>query len=1030
MSTFFHADATITDGTINNTSIGNIIPSTAAFTNATVNTQFLTDFIDGLTASPLNIGSATSTKVQIGKNAGQTQIEGYLDVVNYITANSLDARAVTTLSIGTVSANDVEISHNGALTQIQSALNILNSIDTTAGVQLAVGPAAATSVAIGSSNADTYILGKTLVKQGVAGVNVGIDVASSGTLAIGGSTATGIQTGSTAVDTSILGGLLVRAGAAGVHIGLDVASAGILAIGGATSTLLTIAKSGIATRVLGEIDIQGVMDTIAAGALQLGPATATSVAIGAATVNTTILGKTIVKQGSAGANVGVDVAAAGIMALGGQTATGLELGGATVNTKILGQLTAKQGAASANVGVDVAAAGTLALGGSIATLVTLGLTTADSSILGGLLVRNGTAAPNKGIDVAAAGILALGGLTATAIEIGKVGATSRVKGNLSVDQNALINGNLTVNGTMTTINTQNLNIADSCITLNEGYIAEPAHSGCITVVTDPAPGAAQTTVTTGGFTAAVAATSGPRVAALANVFTAGQIVTITGAANDANTGLYQFVSASGTGPFVLTFASTVGGTAPTTGVDFVQDNFVTDATAIGTLTLTAVSVMHVSGAGVWGTATGSSGANFAAYRSIVGGPASSTIAAIARYNSITGDLIQDSVVTIADTTGVININNTGGNLQITGVNVFPVVSIDKTLPRFNGTTGRALQSSSIVVDDLNNMSGVVDLIATGASTLGGVTKTVVLSALGAVAIAGKDILTNATYNADPPVTGGLVTVYDPTTIQNAVAAGGFASSNTVVTSNAFTFTAGDIIQVVSAANQNNNGIYEVASYLTGTITINTTPSASFSKNVFVVNTTVAGTITKVNVSHIRSGIDGTWGVAKGSVTPLVYSDLSVGLTGLGATNRLTYWSSATSLTNAQIVVDSNNNINMGNAVPASGGRHIVKSYEAYSISSAGAASPSVNLDTSFVTVSDATTCTGTLASGTFIGQDHAIVASSIFAAGLYNLTVTNYQPSAGAAGSKVLQFSSSGQSAHLVWDGAKWMCINAGVSIL
>lgn len=155
-----------------------------------------------------------------------------------------------------------------------------------------------------------------------------------------------------------------------------------------------------------------------------------------------------------------------------------------------------------------------------------------------------------------------------------------------------------------------------------------------------------------------------------------------------------------------------------------------------------------------------------------------------------------------------------------------------------------------------------------------------------------------------------------------------------------------------------------------------------------------------------------------------------GVTGSGVANRLTYWASASSLTNAQIVVDSNSNINMGNAVPASGGRHIVKSYETYSIGSAGTTSPSDNLDTSFVTISDATTCTGTLASGQFIGQDHAIVASSIFTGGLYNLTVTNYQPGTGAAGSKVFQFANSGQSAHLIWDGINWLSINAGVTIL
>ena len=36
----------------------------------------------------------------------------------------------------------------------------------------------------------------------------------------------------------------------------------------------------------------------------------------------------------------------------------------------------------------------------------------------------------------------------------------------------------------------------------------------------------------------------------------------------------------------------------------------------------------------------------------------------------------------------------------------PVSSVDNTLPRFNSTTGKVLQGSSVVVDDSNNMSGV------------------------------------------------------------------------------------------------------------------------------------------------------------------------------------------------------------------------------------------------------------------------------------------------------------------------------------
>lgn len=49
----------------------------------------------------------------------------------------------------------------------------------------------------------------------------------------------------------------------------------------------------------------------------------------------------------------------------------------------------------------------------------------------------------------------------------------------------------------------------------------------------------------------------------------------------------------------------------------------------------------------------------------------------------------------------------------------PGSSTDNALPRFDGTGGKTLQGSSVVVDDSNNMSGVANITATGTPTLGG-----------------------------------------------------------------------------------------------------------------------------------------------------------------------------------------------------------------------------------------------------------------------------------------------------------------------
>lgn len=1127
MATFFNADMTITEGTIDNTVIGANTAAAGTFTTGTFNTSVITNLIDGLTATTLNIGGTTSSDISIGKTAAQTRIQGFADIVDYLTVNQIDARAATPLIIGPLTATQVQIANNGVTTTMSGPVEVLNSIDTTTGVPMTLGSTNSTGVQIASASTDTTILGRTLVKQGAASATTGIDTPIAGTLAIGGQTSNAItlgKSGNSGTDTTILGKAVVQPGAADAHVGIDTQAAGILAIGGQTANSVQLGSTTVDTTVLGKTIVkQGNaganvgIDTAAAGSLSVGGTTATSVRLGSTTTDTLTLGALLARSGAAAANTGIDVASAGVLALGGSTATQLQLGSATVDTKVLGQTIVRAGAAGANIGIDVtggnldvggtnatsvsiansgapttiggllkvqpgtstsvgvdlAMAGNLGLGNNAATTtsVSIGNATADATVNAKLLVQPGVAGANVGIDVASAGVLAigatattinmgstadntsvLGGLlarsgsganhgidagsagtlyigesTATGLNLSKLNATTTVAGSMTVAQNALIQGNLTVNGTMTTINSQDLSITDSCITLNAGYIAEPSAPGCITIVTDPAPGIAQTTVAATGFTAAGGG-FGPQVYATANPFTQDQIVQITGANNDSNNGLYQFNQATGTGPYLLEFYSTVDGSPPTTGVDFVQQNFVTDTNTAGTLTLVAVSVMHTSGAGQWGTAVGNTGSNFATYKNILGSSTNaSTDNAIARWDGVTGALVQDSSVTVADTTGVMNFTNASGNIQVAGVNVFPTSSTANTLPRFSSTTGRALTTTGVTVDASDNMSGIVNLTTTGANVLGGANKTVQLSALGAVAIAGNDLLTNATYNSNPPITGGLAVVYDPTTVQNAVAGAAFSSTTTVVTNNTNSFAAGDIIQIVGAANANNNGIFEVASYASSTITITGSPVETFSKNVFVADATVAGTITKVAISHIRASTTGQWQTGYGSVAPITYTDLSSGLTGAGSANRVAVWSSATNVSYYNVSIDSNSNLDM----QTNSARHIIQSNEALSVGASGNVNPSANKDITFITISDNTHCTGTMPAAQFVGQTHMIVVSAVGGgAARYDLTVANYQPASGAAGSKILRFRNAGQSALMVWDGTNYINGNAGAIVV
>ncbi len=119
---------------------------------------------------------------------------------------------------------------------------------------------------------------------------------------------------------------------------------------------------------------------------------------------------------------------------------------------------------------------------------------------------------------------------------------------------------------------------------------------------------------------------------------------------------------------------------------------------------------------------------------LVRGPASSTNTAIARFSGVTGDLLQDSGVTVdgsnnisgvanLTTTGVVEIGDSAdttlaraaaGRLSVESVAIMrgPASATDNALPRFDATTGDLLQASSVLVDDSNNVTGVLNLTQT------------------------------------------------------------------------------------------------------------------------------------------------------------------------------------------------------------------------------------------------------------------------------------------------------------------------------
>lgn len=160
-------------------------------------------------------------------------------------------------------------------------------------------------------------------------------------------------------------------------------------------------------------------------------------------------------------------------------------------------------------------------------------------------------------------------------------------------------------------------------------------------------------------------------------------------------------------------------------------------------------------------------------------------------------------------------------------------------------------------------------------------------------LADNHILLNAGYSSDPPQTCGLIGLNDPTTTTDTVAAGGFtagvaSSANPFVnTVGVATFSAGDIIQFDTTNDPGNNGIREVLSHAGGVLTIRgigvTARVEDFTQNQFVTDATVAGNITKVNVSVHRCGLDGLYETAQGSATGFGFVDYALLAGQLGGT---------------------------------------------------------------------------------------------------------------------------------------------------
>ena len=110
------------------------------------------------------------------------------------------------------------------------------------------------------------------------------------------------------------------------------------------------------------------------------------------------------------------------------------------------------------------------------------------------------------------------------------------------------------------------------------------------------------------------------------------------------------------------------------------------------------------------------------------GPSSSTDNAVARYDGTTGKRIQNSGVLIDDSdsvTGIVNLNGKIADDLVTG----PNTATDNAIARFDGTTGKVIQDSGVTLGDagtsvtFTSLSGILAFLGAndkGITIAGGV----------------------------------------------------------------------------------------------------------------------------------------------------------------------------------------------------------------------------------------------------------------------------------------------------------------------
>lgn len=324
-------------------------------------------------------------------------------------------------------------------------------------------------------------------------------------------------------------------------------------------------------------------------------------------------------------------------------------------------------------------------------------TTTDIQATGNVTIDSDTGSIGVGTDADDGAIdIGTGTTAGRVITIGNTTGTTTLNlnagtGNVLVTApTTTLTGDLVVQGTTTTVESEVVNIKDQFLYLNDGYetTGSPRDGGFVVNVD---PQSENTTVAATGFTAGVAATSNPTVITAGSAtFAAGDYIQIVGANDQSNDGLYEVLTHVGT---TLTIAG-IGLTGVT--FDFVQNDFVTDTTVAGTIRKVEIGVYRVSAAGLPEFGYDGSSTTFAFNQLL----SAATITLQAAYDG--GDTITTSgsnPVTIAGSEKL-QITATGG-LDVDTVADFDVTTFDVQMTGTNGFSLDGTAASNVTADGGN-----------------------------------------------------------------------------------------------------------------------------------------------------------------------------------------------------------------------------------------------------------------------------------------------------------------------------------------